>query len=92
MRLVSISYLKTLHCHGSSWRGGKGDARQQNPASSSHFSGKEILKAVPLLPGRMLLLTRIRPLWRSMMRFDKARPRPVPLSALVVKNGWKRVS
>jgi len=31
-------------------------------SNSDHLRGNEILKAVPLLPGRMLLRTRIRPL------------------------------
>jgi hypothetical protein len=43
------------------------------------------LKAVPLFPGRTLLRTRILPLCRSMIRFDSAKPNPVPPPSFVLK-------
>lgn len=51
--------------------------------------GREILKSVPLLPGRTLLRILMVPRWRSTIFLEIANPRPVPRSSFVVKNGWK---
>lgn len=46
-------------------------------------------KQVPVLPGRVLLCTRIEPPKRLTIPFETHKPRPVPCSPLVVKNGSK---
>src|SRR6266446_5211736 len=52
-------------------------------------SGKNTEKQVPLRPGRVLLRTRIQPPCLSTIPLVTHRPRPVPFSPFVVKNGSK---
>jgi hypothetical protein len=50
--------------------------------------GREILKVVPLFPGRTLLRSEILPWLCSTILFDNDSPNPVPIF-FVVKNGSK---
>jgi hypothetical protein len=64
-------------------------AANQLLAKLLRSTGREILKAVPLLPLWILLQLLIRPLCLSTIAFEIESPRPVPLSCLVVKKGSK---
>ncbi len=56
-------------------------------AADAFRSGKNTAKQVPLRPGCVLLRTRIQPPCLSTIPLVTHRPRPVPFSPFVVKNG-----
>ena len=62
-------------------------ATAESRIADTFRSGKNTAKQVPLRPGCVLLRTRIQPPCLSTIPLVTQRPRPVPFSPFVVKNG-----